>query len=126
MRTAANLSADQAAPRAARDLVRGMAEQAGCAPERVEQAVLLVSELVTNAVLHGATDVVRVALDVDARTVSVAVHDRSPGAPQVLDVDPSRLHGRGLHLVDGLAEAWGVERRDGDGEKAVWFRVPCH
>lgn len=131
MRTAANLRADHEAPRAARDLLRGMAAQAGCADARVEQAALLVSELVTNAVLHGRTDVVRLALAVDDRTVEVAVHDRSPDAPVVGAAEPSDLHGRGLLLVERLAEAWGVTPLPGEGEgagggKAVWFRLPCH
>ena len=129
MRTAANLRADHGAPRAARDLLRGMATQAGCDEGRVEQAALLVSELVTNAVLHGRTDVVRLTLAVDDRTVEVAVEDRSPDAPVVGDADPSDLHGRGMVLVERLAEAWGVsplpEEDDGAG-KCVWFRLPCH
>lgn len=127
MRTAANLRADHEAPRAARDLLRGMAAQAGCDEGRVEHAVLLVSELVTNAVLHGRTDVVRLVLAVDGRTVEVAVHDRSPDAPLVGDVGPSDLHGRGLVLVERLAETWGVSPLpEGGGGKAVWFRRPCH
>jgi len=130
LRTAADLDADQRAPRAARDLVRGMALQAGCVDERVGQAALLASELVTNAVLHGRTDRVRVELDVDALAVRVAVHDRSPERPVPHDPDPDRLYGRGLLLVDRLAEAWGIEVHpappdEGGGGKAVWFRVPC-
>lgn len=126
MRTTANLRADHEAPRAARDLLRGMAAQTGCAEGRVEQAALLVSELVTNAVLHGRTDVVRLALAVDGRTVEVAVHDRSPDAPVPGDADPSDLHGRGLLLVERLAEAWGVSPLpEGGRGKAVWFRLPC-
>ena len=128
MRTAANLRADHGAPRAARDLLRGMAVQAGCDEARVEQAALLVSELVTNAVLHGRTDVVRVALEVGDRTVEVAVDDGSPDLPVVVgDVEPSALHGRGMLLVERLAEAWGVSPRPGGGGgKSVWFRLPCH
>ena len=130
MRTAANLRADHEAPRAARDLLRGMATQAGCDESRVEQAALLVSELVTNAVLHGRTDVVRLALAVDDRTVEVAVHDRSPERPVVGVAEPSDLHGRGLLLVERLADAWGVsplpEVGGGGAGKAVWFRLPCH
>ena len=64
---------------------------------------------------------------VDDRTVEVAVHDRSPDAPVVGDADPTDLHGRGLVLVERLAETWGVSPLpEGGGGKAVWFRLPCH
>lgn len=135
--TAATLDADHRAPGAARDLVRELAERAGCERQQVERAVLLVSELVTNAVLHGDGRALRVTSTADGATIRVAVHDRSPGRPVPREVGPDELHGRGLGLVTTLAADWGVEAAvDGDdpgagrtgdgGGKAVWFRLPCH
>ncbi len=89
-------------------------------PEVVEVAVLLVSELVSNAVLHAGTDielVVRVLPD----RLSVEVHDRTGG--QAIRRRYSSLSGtgRGLMLVEELAGGWGtVVTATG---KFVWFEL---
>lgn len=124
MRTAATLATDQGAPRAARDLVRGMAEQAGCAPRQVEVAALLTSELVTNAVLHGGGDAIEVRYHVEPTIIEVAVCDGSPQEPIVKDVGTDEVRGRGMAIVRSLAESWGVAPEPTG--KAVWFRLPCH
>lgn len=89
-----------------------------------EDARLLVSELVTNAVVHAGTDVdVTVALL--AETVEVAVTDRHP-ARALPSPPPSVLEdsegGRGLALVAALSSAWGIDYTD--RAKRVWFRLP--
>jgi GAF domain-containing protein/anti-sigma regulatory factor (Ser/Thr protein kinase) len=87
----------------------------------VDTAVLLVSELATNALRHGLGRVtVRVGLD--AERVVVDVHDEHPECPHrratVLDQDEG---GRGMLLVDALAEAWGCE--PAPPGKRVWFAL---
>ena len=87
----------------------------------VEVAVLLVSELVTNAIQHAASDV-----DVEIRRgpngIRVVVHDRSPRVPLRVVGDSRRDRGRGLELVEALSAAWGVEPSEGDDDgKGVWF-----
>jgi anti-sigma regulatory factor (Ser/Thr protein kinase) len=83
--------------------------------------MLLVSELVTNACVHGA-EPVRVRLDVDQGRVRVEVEDGSPMMPEVQRPDGRSTIGRGLLIVESLSRAWGAERV-GAG-KVVWAEVP--
>ncbi len=88
-----------------------------------EVALLLTSEVVTNAVVHART-AFRVAIELDEPDLIVEVTDRSPAEPVRLpdpDLDSEEaVHGRGLRLVDTLAASWGW-RRAGTGGKVVWF-----
>jgi anti-sigma regulatory factor (Ser/Thr protein kinase) len=86
----------------------------------VDASRLLVSELVTNAVLHARTDmtlVIRLLRD----GVRVEVTDASPVAPVVRNYEDEAMTGRGLSLVNDLAVRWGVEP-EGSG-KTVWFEL---
>jgi anti-sigma regulatory factor (Ser/Thr protein kinase) len=92
----------------------------GIDQDTVDTAVLCLSELVTNAVIHAPNGcVVRVLLDGRTLTVTVrdsgAVGDAAVGAPD----DPFQVHGRGLQLVDALATSWG-SRLDSAGT-TMWF-----
>lgn len=92
-------------------------------PERAADVLLCVSELCTNAVLHGVPPgrgfQLRVWLD-RYGLLRVEVHDSGPGEPRLRAPDP-HLHrdgGLGLGLVHALADAWGyAPRRPG---KVVW------
>jgi len=87
----------------------------------VEDVLLLVSELVTNAVLHAGTDT-RVAASVRDGRVVVAVSDDDPHhAPFLADRGSMASNGRGLLLVDALASDWGIELMD--ESKVVWFEA---
>ncbi|WKX11540.1 ATP-binding protein [Streptomyces sp. NL15-2K] len=86
--------------------------------ERADDVALCVSELATNALLHGAPPgrgfLLRVRYDGDV--VRVEVHDSGRGEPRV--ADEADEGGRGLLLVAALADKWGVgERKPG---KVVW------
>lgn len=82
---------------------------------------LLATELVANAVRHGDGDI-DITVRVNEGSVRVEVRDASAGEIEVGDLISDKEHGRGLALVDALAEAWGVEPTlDG---KSVWFEVP--
>lgn len=83
-----------------------------------EDAALLVSELVTNAVVHGGGKV-EVAVLLIADRVRVEVHDHGKGLP--VGPDEPDESGRGLLIVDAVASAWGVEA--GDDGKRVWFEL---
>jgi signal transduction histidine kinase len=78
-------------------------------------ALLVVSELVTNAVRHGNGDIGVELATVDGR-VRITVDDDSRGVPQIVDARPEG-GGRGLHIVDQLAD-WGWEPTSRG--KAVW------
>jgi anti-sigma regulatory factor (Ser/Thr protein kinase) len=88
-----------------------------------EVALLLASELVTNAILHARTPVQLGVLH-DAGHVLVCVADRRDDTPDLQPQDKSgdRPGGRGLALVDDLASRWGTERFTGG--KTVWFVLP--
>ncbi len=82
--------------------------------------LLLVSEAVTNAVLHAGTEVA-----VTCRTghgwVRVEVRDWSPVVPMPRDYGSHAGTGRGIKLIDQLSSSWGVEQA-GD-QKVVWFEL---
>ncbi len=86
-------------------------------------ATVLVSELVANAVLHAHTDLVLV-VRIGADRVRVEVHDGSAGAPAPKNYSTLSGTGRGLVLVEGLADRWGVEPTDHG--KYVWFELRRH
>jgi len=91
----------------------------------VDDAVLLTSELVTNAVVHAGTQVHLTCRLADG-AVEVVVRDGHPSrfVPDVADDgsgSPERTSGRGLLLPAALASAWGVAY--GRSSKAVWFRL---
>lgn len=83
-------------------------------------AVLLVSELVTNAVLHTRTDP-EVLVRVHDGQVWIGVRDGSKLAPVTRRHDPDAATGRGLQLVERVAARWGFEA-DESG-KVVWFEL---
>lgn len=91
------------------------------ADDVVDVATLLVTELVANAVLHGAGLQLGVRVDCEDGCVRVEVADGSPTLPLRQEQSTDATTGRGLLLVDALAASWGV-RRDGAG-KVVWFEL---
>ncbi|MFI9820571.1 SpoIIE family protein phosphatase [Streptomyces sp. NPDC052013] len=91
------------------------------APDVVDTAELLVSELVTNAVLHARTDV-EVSARVDDGTVRVGVRDQRPDRGLLPQECPAYAGtGQGLALVEEMASRYGVE--SGEGGKTVWFEL---
>ena len=93
----------------------------------LDDATLLVSELVTNAVRHGGSPLV-LGVDCDGEGLDVRVRDGSPQLPVPRAAGPEAESGRGFVLLDLLSERWGVEPEGsgGGGGKEVWFhlRVP--
>lgn len=83
---------------------------------------LLANEVVTNAVEHvGGTTPIHVALRYAEGHLEVSVTDASPALPVVRRVSGAVRGGRGMFLVDALAERWGCEHVAGG--KRVWFQV---
>lgn len=114
------LSADRASAREARRTVGDTLASWGW-EDVVDDAVLLVSELVTNAVLHANSSIALVILGTEGR-LRIEVHDGGAGSPALRHFSPTAGTGRGLQLVGMLSTAWGVEPR-ADGGKAVWFEL---
>ena len=88
--------------------------------ELVDVVTLLVSEAVTNAVLHAGTEV-RVRIGHDGASVRVEVADASPVASVVRHNSDAATTGRGMMLIDQLADNWG-QHRSADG-KVIWFEL---
>jgi anti-sigma regulatory factor (Ser/Thr protein kinase) len=88
----------------------------------VDTATLLVSEVVTNAILHARTTV-RVTVEVADDLVRIAVRDGSPVQPRIHSFSATSATGRGLRLLDRLAKRWGVYADPATGGKVVWFEV---
>jgi anti-sigma regulatory factor (Ser/Thr protein kinase) len=87
----------------------------------LDEATLLVSELVTNALLHGAPPIT-MELECDgSEGMQVRVSDGSEARPALAHPDSEDEHGRGVALVDILSDAWGVDPTPNG--KAVWFRL---
>jgi anti-sigma regulatory factor (Ser/Thr protein kinase) len=106
--------------RAARHFVADWCIAEGVIGDVVDTLLLLTAEVVTNAVLHGRSEVVLRVGRVGSR-VRVAVGDENTRLPQRREVDPEALNGRGIALVEALADAHGIEV-DPLG-KTVWFDV---
>jgi PAS domain S-box-containing protein len=90
-------------------------------PELVDSATLLLSELVTNAVLYAGQGLIRVDVGLKGRGLRVQVHDGGSSVPKMGHHAIDAEGGRGLLLVDAIAREWGTERRP-DG-KVVWFTL---
>ncbi|MFI6464347.1 SpoIIE family protein phosphatase [Streptomyces sp. NPDC050538] len=132
----ATLSGSPLAPGSARGLVRaalrewaelGLPGTEKLTDRLADDAMVVVSELVTNAVVHAGTDVELVCRLEDADSIVVEVADHHPSrAPRDNNAEPAYEtpeFGRGLRLVSTLAEAWGVTYRT--GVKTVWARLPA-
>lgn len=93
----------------------------GVGAEAAADAVLIASELVTNGLRHGLGDVVvRARLDA-GNVLQLAVTDAGDELPRQLPLDPMRIGGVGLRIVDQLSEQWGVSAFPGG--KTVWALV---
>lgn len=116
------LPADEAAPQIAR---RYLAEHAAGVPAGLtDDALLLVSELVTNAVRHGQPDIF-LTIRPHPPGIGVAVRDHGPElpTPSVEMPEPTAPRGRGLRIVDALSSDWGIELVDPPPGKIVWFEL---
>jgi anti-sigma regulatory factor (Ser/Thr protein kinase) len=85
-----------------------------------DDALLLTSELVTNAVLHAQTGV-SLSVATSDETVRVEVSDGAPVVPEPRVAEVDELGGRGLALVEAIASDWGV--RLAPPGKTVWFEL---
>jgi serine phosphatase RsbU (regulator of sigma subunit)/anti-sigma regulatory factor (Ser/Thr protein kinase) len=116
------LPARIAAPREARDAVRTALHGWGVDEDTTQTVMLVVSELVTNAVLHtGSSAVLRVRPS--STTVHVEVYDDDARPPRARDALDDEDSGRGLRLIEALSRRWGV--RTLDSGKVIWAEIAC-
>ena len=104
-----------AARRVLREVLRGSAFE-----DRLDDGELALSELVTNAVLHGR-EPITLRIWSGESSVRVEVRDGSAVSPSFSMLDPTAVTGRGLMLISAAADRWGVE--PDAGGKRVWFEL---
>ena len=104
----------------ARRFVAAALRRWGCPDDFIELVLLLTSELVTNAYRHAGTET-RVSVRLDDDRTRVEVRDVGRGEPELRPLDTDRVDGRGLQIVDALADRWGYHSNAGG--TAVWFEL---
>lgn len=107
--------------RVAREAVARFANEYGLVPSMIELLRIAVSELVTNALVHGAPPF-RLEIDGDVATVRVTVSDASAREPQPTRAAITDPQGRGLTVLERIADDFGWYARGAEG-KSVWFTV---
>jgi anti-sigma regulatory factor (Ser/Thr protein kinase) len=93
----------------------------GLTGEAHEDVLLVVTELLSNAVDHGRGPV-RLTVESRSGSVRIEVHDTAPDAPRPQPLDPYAVRGRGLQMVEALSSQWGWS--DDPVGKIVWAEVP--
>jgi two-component sensor histidine kinase len=92
-------------------------------PGVLNDALLLTSELVTNAVRHGGGGDISCRLWPGQRVVRLEVADGNGTLPREVDRGLVADSGRGLHIVDTLASRWGSTPGQRESGKTVWFEL---
>jgi anti-sigma regulatory factor (Ser/Thr protein kinase) len=115
---AVSLPVDPRSVAAARRLLRSALD--GHHQAVIEDAILMISELVTNAVRHARAAVLVLVTD-HHHTVHVSVTDDNPTLPVAGEPEHRSTSGRGLGIVDTLADRWGIIPTS-DG-KTIWFEI---
>lgn len=113
------LPCDPTSVPAARRFVRSALREFGGAAQ-AEVAVLLTSELATNAILHAHSQF-ELRVRAEGASVRVEATDASPAPPVVRSTSAETPGGNGMVLVSRLAEAWGYQPTNGG--KVVWFEL---
>lgn len=117
------LRSDPASPGKARGFVRRLLAKWGIEAEVADDAELLVTELVTNAVIHARTSV-KLEVHEAEGMVEFAVSDGSTRQVQLRVPAADAVTGRGIHLLDQIAMDWEVVPTAGG--KTIRFRLPTH
>ncbi|MFD3546919.1 ATP-binding protein [Streptomyces sp. NPDC058655] len=118
----ADLKAVGEVRRALRELMRHR-----CRADTADVAELLITELVTNALVHTDRGA-EVSASLGPGRLRVEVRDYAARRPRpYVPTADDGTHGRGLALVQSLADAWGVDALSRGGGKVVWFELhPAH
>ncbi|MBY8342742.1 ATP-binding protein [Streptomyces spinosirectus] len=118
------LAAHPGSPAQARRLTRARLNVWSVCEDVCDTAALVISELVTNALVHTASSHIVCELHDGHEQVRITVRDQgcAPGEPHPSPARPEEEHGRGLLLIDALCEAWGAHE-NGPG-LLVWAELP--
>jgi anti-sigma regulatory factor (Ser/Thr protein kinase) len=117
---AAEFAVERASPGRARRLALSVLSEWGCSPSLLRDAVVVVSELATNAVLHAASSF-SLSVALEDSILRIAVHDARPLSVTMHNGGLSPRPTHGLGLVEALSLRWGAE---GTAQgKAVWAEL---
>jgi anti-sigma regulatory factor (Ser/Thr protein kinase) len=117
-----DLSSDPRSIRRARSFLASIARELDVPSETASVAELALSEIVTNAVVHGEPPI-RVHVQATPTRLEVSVSDACPAQPHADETRLDATGGHGLAIVAAVAGEWGCEPDpDGPG-KRIWFRV---
>ncbi|WP_244189188.1 ATP-binding protein [Streptomyces incarnatus] len=121
-----DLPAQPAAVGTARRVVRDLLSAWGVPGGTRDDAVLVTSELVTNALVHAAGERITCRLHGTADRIRIEVEDQDggPTRPAARRPGADDQHGRGLFLVDALCRDWGVTPVPGRPARVVWAELP--
>ncbi len=100
-----------------RDLIRTSLAEWGLG-DLADDVILAIDELCTNAIIHGKPPI-DVVLRVNGNCLAGEVSDQAPLFIPPPRVSDESLNGRGLHIVDGLVDKWGIDPTESGG-KVVW------
>jgi anti-sigma regulatory factor (Ser/Thr protein kinase) len=116
------LPAVSSSPMAARAFARATLADWRLTAAQHDDVLLVVDELVTNAVIHGSGSI-GLSLELVDQTVRIEVVDASHQMPAQRQASTTRNGGRGIALVAAIAAAWGAMPNPGGG-KCVWAEIP--
>ncbi len=117
-----HLERDPAAVTAVRSWMVALLEtQTNLSRPRIDEVALMLSELATNVIRHTESEA-DITLLIDGSSVRVEVGDDGPGEPVVRPLQPDRVGGNGLRIVEAWSTEWGVIRGP-NGGKTVWLCV---
>jgi len=119
-RSTMTLSRDAKSVAHARQFIKDACRDHGLTGDPCDTAVLLTSETVTNALLHGRSEA-RLSFSFLGSSLRVEVWDENSRHPERVPASEDALSGRGLGIVEMLASRWGV--RDEPYGKTVWFEL---
>jgi anti-sigma regulatory factor (Ser/Thr protein kinase) len=88
----------------------------------LDAAVLLTSELVTNAMLHTDSEQVEVRIRLGPGSIRIGVRDDDAASPEPAAPAQEETSGRGLQIVETLSDTWGVHHSESGG-KCIWFSM---
>jgi DNA-binding NarL/FixJ family response regulator len=115
-----DLDQSKVSPSVARQFVNDTLRKWSC-DSIIDDALLVVSELVTNAVTHAASTC-RLVLRLAPGVLRIEVADNGTGSPEPQSLDLQRASGRGLMIVSAMSTAWGIDPVEGEG-KSVWAEL---
>jgi CheY-like chemotaxis protein/anti-sigma regulatory factor (Ser/Thr protein kinase) len=119
--TSLHLDGGLTSAREARDFSRHVLARWRIPDGIIDDVLLVVTELVNNAITHARSGC-ELRMSLSSASLRVEVIDQGAGTPDPLPPSETRNHGRGLHLIDALTEAWGYEPI-ATGGKMVWAEL---